>query len=80
MRHARERWGDKVSGCWEVGVSWEKRGGICLSGLQGANARAIIGQGIAMATAELGRREKGFVQSTVWRNELVREKKTTHAE
>lgn len=33
-----------------------------------------------MATAELGSREKGFVLSTVWRNELGREKKAIHAE
>lgn len=48
---------------------------IFLSGLQGANAMAIIGQGIAMATAELGSREKGIVLFTMWRNELGREEK-----
>lgn len=53
---------------------------ICLSRLQGANARAIIGQGIAMATAELGSRKKGFVLSTMCRNELGKEKKTIHSE
>lgn len=68
-----------------MGVSLERGGGehifIYLSGLQGANARAIIGQGIAMATVrELGSREKGFVLSTMWRHELGREKKSIHAE
>lgn len=83
MRHARERWRDEVGGCWWVCL-WKVVGGehifICLSGLQGVNARAIIGQGIAMATAEVGSREKGFVLSTMWRNELVKEKKPIYAE